>query len=216
MQAGLEFPCKRRSRLFLNVERQSNFCFAQKRELGVGRGPTYFVRPEAFGPLWVQLLMWNWIRQFRMLERPGRGLFLRMSILLPLVSVSLPARGFRNTKAFPERLLPPAEGSSKPDVQARAAFVAEVVRAAAQTGLGRPTCLVQSLVLWWFLARQGIASDLRIGIRRQEGNFEAHAWIESGGVILYDPDEVREHFAAFDASLASLPAELRPDRKVTD
>jgi Transglutaminase-like superfamily len=140
---------------------------------------------------------------------------LRASILLPLVSVSLPSRGFRKTRTFLERILPASHASQKADTQTRAAFVAEVVRAAAQTGLGRPTYLVQSLLLWWFLAQQGIASDLRIGIRKQEGNFEAHAWIESGGVILYDPDEVREHFAAFDASLASLSAEPRPDRKVT-
>jgi hypothetical protein len=47
-------------------------------------------------------------------------------------------------------------------------------------------CLVRSLVLTSMLARRGIASRLVVGVRPGE-SFAAHAWVEQGGVPLFDP-----------------------------
>jgi hypothetical protein len=52
-------------------------------------------------------------------------------------------------------------------------------------------CLVRSLVLTRLLARRGLPSALVIGVRPGP-NFEAHAWIESGGVPLLSPLEVAD------------------------
>jgi hypothetical protein len=124
---------------------------------------------------------------------------------LPLITISLRWRGFRKTKALLEYFIPLAYGSQNPEAQARAALTAQMVRAAANHGIGNPTCLEVSLALWWLLARQGIASDLRVGIRKDGEKFEAHAWIECGGASLTE----NHHFAAFDATLASLPPRPR-------
>lgn len=43
------------------------------------------------------------------------------------------------------------------------------------------TCLRQTLTLQALLGRQGIASDLRIGTRKEEGKLLAHAWLEVAG-----------------------------------
>ena len=48
----------------------------------------------------------------------------------------------------------------------------------------RPKCLAQSLAGRWMLRRRGIAVDLRIGVRLDEGVFSAHAWLESAGQSL--------------------------------
>ena len=149
--------------------------------------------------------MWRRIRRFRALERSARGLFLRASLVLPLITISLRWRGFRKTKALLQLFIPLTYGSQNPDTQARAALTAQMVRAAARHGIGNPSCLEVSLALWWLLARQGIASDLRVGIRTDEGKFEAHAWVECGGATLNEPGIEHHHFAAFDAALASLP-----------
>jgi hypothetical protein len=74
-----------------------------------------------------------------------------------------------------------------------------MVRAAAR-GLGRPTCLVESLALWWLLRREGCAAELRIGVGKLAGRFEAHAWVECNGAVLNDADEVHRHYAGFDSS----------------
>jgi len=49
--------------------------------------------------------MWERLRRFSALERPARSLFLRATILLPLVALSLRWRGFRATQATLQRSL---------------------------------------------------------------------------------------------------------------
>ncbi len=51
--------------------------------------------------------------------------------------------------------------------------------------------------VWWLLRRQGVASELRIGVRKEQGRFEAHAWVEREGVALNDGSDVNVRFAAF-------------------
>jgi hypothetical protein len=153
--------------------------------------------------------MWKRIRRFSALEPPARGLFLRAYLLLPLVSISLRWRGFRKTKASLQRFLSVSYGSQNHAAQVRARLSAQMVRAAEHQGIGHPSCLAISLTLWWLLARQGIASDLRVGIRKDGEKFEAHAWVECVGATLNDPEIKHHHYAAFDAALASLPPEPR-------
>jgi hypothetical protein len=153
------------------------------------------------------MLMRKWIQQFRALERPAQRLFLRSSVVLPLISISLRWRGFRKTKACLKHFLSVPFGSRNPDAEARAILTAQIVRAASHQGISDPSCLVVSLALWWLLARQGIASELRVGVRKDGGTFEAHAWVECGRVTLDDPRIQQHHYVEFDTALASLPPE---------
>jgi len=84
-----------------------------------------------------------------------------------------------------------------------------MVNIAAREGVYRPNCLGQSLVLWWLLRQEGIASELRIGVRKQARRFQAHAWVERSGVVLNDSDEVHKHYAPFDRSIVPAQAERR-------
>ena len=43
----------------------------------------------------------------------------------------------------------------------------------------RATCLTQALVLHIMLRQEGLPSRIRIGVSKDEGHFEAHAWVES-------------------------------------
>ena len=153
------------------------------------------------------MLVRKWIQQFRALERPAQRLFLHSSVVLPLISTSLRLRGFRKTKTSLQHFLSVPFSSRKHDAQARAILTAQIVRAASHRGIGDPSCLAVSLALWWLLARQGIASEVRVGIRKDGGTFEAHAWVECGGATLNEPKMHHRQFAAFDAALASLPPE---------
>ncbi|HMD38532.1 MAG TPA: lasso peptide biosynthesis B2 protein [Candidatus Acidoferrum sp.] len=150
--------------------------------------------------------MWERLRRFSALERPARGLFLRAAALLPLISMSLRLRGFRKTQAFLQRFLSPPKERPDSSVPAAAAeSTARMVRAAVRHSGGHPTCLEESLALWWLLGRQGIACELRIGVRKEAEKFEAHAWVERAGTALNEPEALHEHYAAFDAALSSLP-----------
>ena len=81
--------------------------------------------------------------------------------------------------------------------------------AAAYHGIGDPGWFESSLALGWLLARQGIASYLHVGIRKDGETFKAHAWVECGGATLIEPEMQHRHFAAFGAVLMLLPREPR-------
>jgi hypothetical protein len=152
--------------------------------------------------------MWERLRRFSALERPAQSLFLRAILLLPLVSLSLRWRGFRVTRAALERF--PGNSNLKQDPEAaniRASLTAHMVNTADRHGLVHPSCLAKSLTLWWLLGREGIHSELRIGIRKEHEKFEAHAWVERDGAALNEPEEHHRHYAAFDGTLSSLPSE---------
>ncbi len=55
---------------------------------------------------------------------------------------------------------------------------------AASHGPYRATCLRQSLALWLLLRRRGIPAELRIGVRKEGGDLQAHAWVEHQGATL--------------------------------
>jgi Transglutaminase-like superfamily len=152
--------------------------------------------------------MWAQLRQFSSLESPVRRSFLLAVVLLPLISLSLRFRGFLKTRAFLQRhvSLPRPQKelySICPKVTAR------MVRAAGRYGLQRPTCLQESLALWCILGRQGVPCDLRVGVRKQAEKFEAHAWVERLGIPLNEPEGLHQHYAVFDATLASTSVESR-------
>jgi len=152
--------------------------------------------------------MWERLRRFSALERPAQKLFLRALVLLPLVTLSLRWRGFRATRAALQRLLSNAgtESAAGP-TDKNASVTAHIVNAADRHGLVHPSCLAKSLTLWCLLGRQGISSHLRIGIRKENEKFEAHAWVERHGAALNEPDEHHHHYAAFDAAFSALPPE---------
>ena len=143
-----------------------------------------------------------------MLEPRARGLFLRAAVLLPFISVSLRLRGFRATQSSLQKRLPKALSglSDKSNgVQTEPAnLTARMVRLAAHRTWGSPACLEQSLALWWLLGRQGIASSVRIGARKTDQKFEAHAWVECEGGALSEAEEPHQHYAAFDEAFPVL------------
>ena len=151
--------------------------------------------------------MWEQLRRFRNLPAPARILFLRAAALLPWVALRLRMQGFQTTKKLLQR---PFENSfvSRSDSNRdgeRAALTARMVRAAARHGIGDPSCLEESLVLMRLLRRQGIPSQLRIGIKKNIPKFEAHAWVECGGVALNETDALHDHYAPFEEEFSSIP-----------
>lgn len=150
--------------------------------------------------------MWERLRQFSALEPPLRRSFFQAVVLLPLISLSLRFRGFVKTRAFLQVYFSsPRPAKARYPICPKA--TARMVRAAGRYGLGRPTCLQESLALWCILGRQSVPCNLRIGVRKQSEKFEAHAWVEHDGIALNEPEGVHQHYAAFDAALASISPE---------
>jgi hypothetical protein len=103
----------------------------------------------------------------------------------------------------PPRATPPAGPAAD-----RARRLAWAVDAVERRVPWRANCLDRSVTLWWLLLRCGIASELRIGVRRRPGTpvgsrtLDFHAWIERDGDVLNDLPDVRQRFATFDRPVA--------------
>lgn len=144
------------------------------------------------------------LRRFSALGQPAQMLFLRALLLLPAVSLSLKLRGFQATRTTLQKVLSASAPQPCGDAVSQCVtLTARMVNAADRHGLVHPSCLAKSLTLWWLLGRQGITSSLRIGIRKENEELQAHAWVEREGVALNEPEERHRHYAAFDAALAS-------------
>jgi hypothetical protein len=46
------------------------------------------------------------------------------------------------------------------------------------------TCLTQALAAQVMLGREGCPTQLRLGVTREAGEFQAHAWVECGGRVI--------------------------------
>jgi len=126
--------------------------------------------------------------------------FLAALTLLPAVRVGLQTLGLRLVQSVLARRLRPQLPADADGALRRARRTARLVAVAASYAGG--TCLARSVVLACLLERQGVPAALRIGVRKGENGFEAHAWVEAAGVSLNEEQDVGERYAAFERDFA--------------
>lgn len=138
----------------------------------------------------------SWQR-FQNLSAPSRSLVVEAAAALGMTWLGLRIVGLRNwMRAVDSFLAWPVEAVRSADsALARARAVARFQDSAARHLFVPTNCLERSLALCWLLKRRGIAAQLRLGARKDDGRFEAHAWVEVCGTVLND-------VAAFDLSFA--------------
>lgn len=112
--------------------------------------------------------------------------------LVPIVAVSLRLLDYPRTRAAMARCVPGPGRVGAPDLEV--ARVTRLVGMASRHGVCSPNCLRLALVAWWLLARRGIVTELRLGVRKDQAGFAAHAWVERGGVIILGGADARERY----------------------
>ena len=146
-----------------------------------------------------RLSLWQW------------RVLLSTPALLQTTWLRLRLRGYRGALAAAQPARPGGPGRQEALEVAR--DTAYAVAVAIKYVPWQPRCLLRSLVLARFLARKGIACDVRIGLPAgqsgpyspgAEPGFLAHAWVEYDGVVLNDRDDVAARFTPFDAPLGKL------------
>ena len=140
------------------------------------------------------------VRKFGGLTPARRWALVKAVTVVALVRVGLSVLRFPKLRAAlrPARRRSPLAGIgplAEPDDLAWAV-------AAAGRRIPRATCLVQALALELMLIRSGHAADIEIGVAKEGGQFEAHAWVQAEGGRRYLED-------AEPARLATLPAGWR-------
>jgi len=141
--------------------------------------------------------------QFLSLGADERWLLLQALLLLLLTAMALRLLSLRRLSATLARFTSASPGPVRDGAQvfAQAQTTKRMINLAARYGPIHATCLHRSLVLWWLLRRQGMACDLRIGVRKAAGQFQAHAWVEYQGDPLNASRAVHQPFRAFDQDI---------------
>jgi hypothetical protein len=135
------------------------------------------------------------LRRFRRLSASERRALAAAFLVLPAVSLALRLTGLGRTRRLLRACVGRAQPASRVGETHVARSVARLVARAASHIPGHPACLTQALTLWFLLARQGIESEVRIGVQKEAGVFGAHAWVELDGQILLDTPDVVDRYA---------------------
>ena len=137
------------------------------------------------------------LRQWRDLPRADRNTLLAMLPALALLSLGLRLFGYARLRRWIERAS--THATSRPATQGDIATGERLARLASIAGRHGPvaaTCLRQSLLVYGMLRKRGLAPELKLGVRRTNGTFDAHAWVELGGTAL--GQHTLEHIALQD------------------
>lgn len=140
------------------------------------------------------------LRRFSKLPAFERGMFVRAVLLLPVTACAVRLVRLTTVMRWAESLsgckrLRAKQSPQETHQQALAAR--RMLETASRYGLARGNCLSKSLVLWHLLRRKGVAANLRVGGRKEDRQFAAHAWVELDGVVINDPDGLRQDFVPF-------------------
>ncbi len=125
---------------------------------------------------------------------------LGFAVGLRLTRMIIRLAGFRRAIALARRLPP-----SRRPLRSKNA-VAHWSQTIARVG-GRPyggTCLDRSVFLWWLMRVRGLDGRLRIGVVIEDGQLDAHAWVEQDGIVVNDDPAVTDRFEVFDEDPAAL------------
>ncbi len=104
------------------------------------------------------------------------------------IRLALSVTSFGSVRKCLQRGVPPSRDFALDrDAESTAVDVASMARIVGLATRAMPassTCLHRSLTLWWLLARRGITSELRLGVRKDHSRMQAHAWVEHQGRVV--------------------------------
>lgn len=122
------------------------------------------------------------LRAFRALPGADQGQLISFMAAIALLTIELRWRGMSAALARVRALA----GSTLPAPGIEARRFARLAYLAAHHGPVRGSCLPACIALARTLARRGVATELRFGVRREGALLQAHAWLEREGEVLLD------------------------------
>ena len=123
------------------------------------------------------------------LSRAEWSLFLQAWVWLLLFDIGLRTHPFPRLQIFAARL---STRPALPSEQTEGLILAlkTAVDRARYNHLYSMTCLRRSLALQKMLAQRGVATELKIGVRKELSMLSAHAWVEYRGKPIGEPEKV--------------------------
>ncbi len=131
------------------------------------------------------------------LSAEGWMLFLQAWFWLMIFDIGLRTRPFPELQSFASR---PASCQTRSPEQTESLLLKSKVAVdrARNNHLYPMTCLRRALTLQKMLAQRGIASELKIGVRKDADQLSAHAWLEYQRKMLGEAENITEKFSTLE------------------
>jgi len=123
------------------------------------------------------------IRIFLGLSAVEKALLTRAFFWVGLLRLALFALPFQRILRLTERM-PPSQSHQVKDDEEWVQKVAWAVTVAGRWIVPDRPCLTQALAARIILRRRGVDTILRIGVKKEDRQLAAHAWLEKGGRVI--------------------------------
>ena len=146
------------------------------------------------------------IKAFGVLPFSHKLVMVRAFLILPCLQISLRSLGLNRTR----RILTALCRAPNPDPKdglIRARRIANYTYVVNNRFPFLGECLARSLTIWFQLRRIGIESDLKFGMKKEQSELLAHAWIEYKGESLASINEQNEGYVFYNESILSESSE---------
>lgn len=130
------------------------------------------------------------LASWRALDWRQKKQLLGFALMLPMIDAALRRIGYTRTRRWLERhSMHPAPRQPEVHDLDQGQDLARLAAIAGRHGLAPATCLRQALALYWWLRRDGLQPQLKLGARAtRDKALDAHAWIELDGHALGQTD----------------------------
>jgi hypothetical protein len=118
--------------------------------------------------------------------RPTIARLLLASIAVAGAWMVLRIAGYRRAKRLFEKFAQTRPVAGEPIDEA--AKVKRALDALSRRGFHRFGCLPLALAGWWLLKRRGVESRIEVGVSKNDGSFNSHAWLEVAGQVIVGGD----------------------------
>jgi len=158
--------------------------------------------------------VWYGVRRYAALGRADRGLLTRAFIGIALADLSLRSTAFSRLIQH-RQAAGPRDGNGGPVILSQPERYAHWIEVASRHHLVRARCLHRSLVLHQWLLRDGLASQLRIGVRKEGRVLHAHAWVELDGHAVHEHPDALAAFTPLGDPRSQHSAGMPPGNSAT-
>ncbi|HEX4784359.1 MAG TPA: lasso peptide biosynthesis B2 protein [Candidatus Sulfotelmatobacter sp.] len=136
--------------------------------------------------------MYHPFQQFLRLSSKQRWLVLQATVILPVTYAGLELFGFQNLLTLMQRFTPgPGRVRSPEELQADSTLFTAVVRR-----FPLPMrCLGRSVALCWLLRLRRVNATVHIGVRKNQHDLDAHAWVQCGDFVINEAEDVAQRYA---------------------
>jgi hypothetical protein len=144
--------------------------------------------------------MFSKIRTFFELPNSHKWIFIKISLIVPLVELGIKTIKFKRTLAILKLFINRNPHSPENELKLVGRYTNYLhLYHRKFPFLGK--CLARSLTLWFLLKREGIETELKFGMKKENEKLLAHSWLEYDGKPLITKSEINEGYISFKESI---------------